>query len=72
MKRAKVLGTIVEFDRLLGFVFGFDFTGWRLVIRCTVSGCSGLTLTFKTDRQPKSYASLTQLWLGTHYLSIWR
>lgn len=53
--RKQLLGSVVEFDRLLGFVIGFDFTGWRLVIRCTIS-----------------YASLTQLWLGTHYLSIWR
>lgn len=71
MKR-RILGAVVEFDRLLGLVFGFDFTGWRLVIRCTVSCHDGLYLKFTTDRQPKSYASLTQFWLGTHYLSIWR
>jgi hypothetical protein len=70
--RRKILGAVVEFDRLLGFVFGFDFTGWRLVIRCTVSRCSGLNLTLTTDRQPRCYPSLTQFWLGTHYLSIWR
>jgi hypothetical protein len=70
--RRKILGAVVEFDRLLGFVFGFDFTGWRLVIRCTVSRHNGLNIKLSTDRQPKCYASLTQFWLGTHYLSIWR
>lgn len=70
--RKRILGAAVEFDRLSSLEFGFDFTGWRLVVRSTVGSKTGLHLRLTTDRTPGSYASLTQFWLGTHYLSIWR
>lgn len=70
--RRKILGAVVEFDRLLGFVFGFDFTGGRFVVRCTVSRHDGLNIKLSADRQPKCYPSCTTAWLGTHYLQIWR